>query len=126
MKTIASYPAYDVVDLEVDVLTISAEFKGLKFCVEYNGKYKQVSPNCIQYCAAEMGKTQEQVEEKIENAKKNGESIYWLNNCATSITNSKDATETLWLLKVGQIVKMAGQSLEVVHLHHEFFRLKEI
>ena len=80
MKTVATYPAFDVVDLETPVIHLSAELcndratTGVRFCTAYESRrhgtlYREVSPNCIDYYCADIYPTAEEMAAQIANAK---------------------------------------------------------
>ena len=57
---------------------------------------------------------------------KNGHELYWINNCATSITSDKRAKEVRILLKPGQKILMNGKLLEVFRKgNSEHYGLKD-
>jgi len=119
MKTIATFPAFDVIDQEADLITITAQdcdhFEGVRFCTAYESRrhgtmYREVSPNCIDYyCANDEGG----VEAAVARDKQNGGTRFWFNNCASSITSHARDKYTLFLIKEGQLVNMAGHTLKV-------------
>lgn len=119
MKTVAEFPAFDVHDLELDVINITAahcdHFDGLRFCTAYESRrygtmYREVSPNCIDYyCANDEGG----IEAAVERDRKNGGTRFWFNNCASSITSDARPRYAMILIKEGQHVTMAGHTLKV-------------
>jgi hypothetical protein len=131
MKTVYTCPAYEVIDLEIEVINMPFEVlqeRGFKWCVavesaRFGVQCKEVSPGCVAYYAQEYGSDPVAREEK---ARANKENLYWLNNCGSSLTSHQRATETRILLKAGQRVTMNGKTLEVVHIRAEFFGLKEV
>lgn len=131
MKTIAEFPAFAVVDLEAPVIHLTAEVcadnSGLRFCTAYESRrhgtmYREVSPNCVDYyCAQDEGG----IEHAIERNRKNGGERFWFNNCASSITSHARAQYTLFLIRPGQHVVMAGHTL-AVRIVGDFIRLDVI
>lgn len=119
MKTVASVPAFDVIDYEIDVINIHPEhcdhFTGLRFCIAKETKrhgtlYPEVSPNCVAYyCANDEGGA----EAAIERSKARNEPLYWFNNCGSSIVGHDRPRWTMILIKDGQHVSMAGATLKV-------------
>lgn len=131
MKTVATVPAFDVFDLENEVLTITAahcdHFDGLRFCVaketlRHGTMYPEVSPNCIAYyCANDEGGAEKAIARAIERK----EPLYWFNNCGSSITAHDRPRYAMILIKEGQKVRMAGQLLQV-RMVREYIRLDVI
>lgn len=119
MKTVATFPAFDIVDMEQDVIELSREsleqFNGLKFCVNketarHGNLYPEVRPYCVAYYAQDYN---EDPAEKEARAVKNGHELYWINNCGAMITSEKRAKGTRILLNPGQKILMNGVLLEV-------------
>lgn len=130
MKTVASFPAYDVVDFGVDVIGLPAEVvadRSFRFCVEVQGPrgvtYQEVVPGCVAYYAEKNGCNPEIM---VNGAKARGENLFWLINVGASLTAHKRAKYNLILLKAGQMVKMGETLLEVRHKRAEFFELVEL
>lgn len=119
MKVIANFPAFDVVDLETETLNITAamcdHFSGFRFCIakqtmRHGVMYPEVSPNCVAYyCADDEGGAQA----AIERAKANRHELYWFNNCASSLTSDNRPHYSMFLIKEGQKITMAGATLVV-------------
>lgn len=117
--TVATFPAFDVVDLGQEVITITAQdcesFSEVRFCTSYESRrygtmYRECSPNCVDYyCANDEGG----IEVAVERNQKNGGTRFWFNNCACSITAHDRPKYTLILIKEGQLVTMAGYTLKV-------------
>jgi hypothetical protein len=122
MKTIAQFPAYDVIDLELDVIEMSREIaNGLTFCVAYESRnhgtlHSRVHPYCADYYEREAGGGDAEVKEAIEAMEKNGHDIFWISNLATTITSSNREREAWHILRDGQKIRMAGQLLEIKKL----------
>lgn len=119
MKTVATFPAFDIIDLEQDVITITREqldnFTGLKFCVEkqtrsHGNLYPEVAPNCAAYYAQDYNECPVEAEARCD---KLGHEKYWINNCGSMITSSKQPKGIRILLKSGQKIEMNGVTLEV-------------
>jgi metal-dependent hydrolase (beta-lactamase superfamily II) len=119
MKTVATFPAFDVVDLEIDVINITAahcdHFSGMRFCISkesmrHGNLYPEVSPNCIAYyCANDEGGAEVAIARSTERK----EPLYWFNNCGSSITAHARPHYTMFLIKEGQKVRMADTLLSV-------------
>lgn len=128
MKTVADYPAMSVVDLQVDVLNIPPFYEtkfGTKFCIQYKSArygtmYSRVAPSCAAYYALENG---ENVDEVVERCKQRGDSLYWINSCASSLSNYHKPKEVWYLLKDGQKILMNGQLLKVVYVANKSCKL---
>lgn len=133
MKTVADFPAFEVVDLELDVMTIDANMLkdgGFRFCVEmkstrHGNLYPEVKPGCIAYYCEENGEA-DKTEERTARAIANGHKVYWINNCGASLTSHARAKHSRFLLKAGQKVKMNGVMLEVVAHGFDYWGFKEI
>lgn len=130
MKTIANFPAFEVVDIELDVINLTREMLegGFRFCVSketlrHGNLYPEVSPGCVAYYAE---KYNEDPAPRIAKAKSLGEELYWVNNCGSIITSSNNPQYTLYLLKPGQIVIMNGQRLGFYCVREGFYGFVEI
>jgi hypothetical protein len=118
MKIVASFPAFDIIDLEQDVITLTREqtdnFTGLKFCVAKETRidtlYPEVAPGCAAYYAQQYNECPVEAEARCD---KFGHEKYWINNCGAMITSSKQPKGTLILLVPGQKMEMNGVLLEV-------------
>lgn len=119
MKTIATFPAFDIVDLEQDIIELPRalmdSFTGLKFCVSketarHGNLYPEVRPYCAAYYAEDYNEDPVESEERCD---KLGHEKYWINNCASSITSHQRDKETRILLRPGQKIMMNGKLLEV-------------
>jgi hypothetical protein len=119
MKTVASFPAFDIIDLEQDVITITREqtdnFTGLKFCVSketlrHGNLYPEVSPNCAAYYAQDYNECPVEAEARCDRL---GHEKYWINNCGSMITSTPKAKGVRILLQPGQKIEMNGVLLEV-------------
>jgi hypothetical protein len=130
MKTIANFPAFEVVDLELPVIDMSREMLegGFRFCVSketlhHGNLYPEVAPSCVAYYAE---KYNEDPAPRIAKAKSLGEELYWVNNCGASIVSHDRPQYTLYLLKPGQIVTMNGQRLGFYMVREGYYGLVEI
>ena len=120
MKTVADFPAFTIVDVEQDVIELSREdldqFGGMKFCVtketttRHGNLYPEVRPYCVAYYAEDYNEDPVEAEAK---SKARGHELYWINNCATSITSHQRAKEIRILLRPGQKILMNGVLLQV-------------
>lgn len=117
MKTVAAFPAFDIIDLERDVITLTREqlddFTGLKFCVAKETRtdtlYPEVRPYCAAYYAQDYNECPIEAEARCD---KLGHEKYWVNNCGAMITANKKAKGIRILLKPGQKIEMNGQTFE--------------
>ncbi len=118
MKTVASFPAFDIIDLEQDVITVTREqtdnFTGLKFCVakqtRIDALYPEIAPGCAAYYAQDYNECPVEAEARCD---KLGHEKYWLNNVGAMISSTKQAKGIRILLQPGQKMEMNGQLLEV-------------
>lgn len=118
MKTVASFPAFDIIDLEHDVIVIAREqmdqFTGLKFCVAKQTRidtlYPEVRPYCAAYYAQDYNECPVEAEARCD---KFGHEKYWINNCGAMISSTPQPKGIRILLKPGQKIEMNGQLLEV-------------
>jgi len=120
MKTIADFPAVTIVDVEQDVIELSRDdldpfTTGMKFCVSkettrHGTMYPEVRPYCVAYYAQDYNEDPVAAEAKATERK---HELYWINNCATSITSHERAKETRILLRPGQKIMMNGKLLQV-------------
>lgn len=122
MKIVADFPAFDIVDLEQDVIVLEhSQLKNHlsdsseKFCVaketrRHGTLYPEVSPYCTQWYALDYNECPKAAVERCTELK---HEIYWINNCASSITSHQRAKGRRILLKPGQKVDMDGVILEV-------------
>lgn len=134
MKTVATFPAFDIIDLEQDVIVLEREqmdgFTGLKFCVSKETKrhgnlYPEVRPYCTQWYALDYNEDPVAAVERCVNLK---HEIYWINNCGAMITKEQGPKGQRILLKPGQKISMYGQLLEVFqkgNSEHYGFKLLE-
>lgn len=134
MKTVADFPAFEIVDLEIDIINLTRDvldrFTGMKFCVSketlrHGNLYPEVSPYCVAYYAQDYNEDPVASEER---EKSRGHELYWVNNCATSISSDKKAKGVRFLLKPGQKIRMNGKLLEFYQKgkNSEHYGLKEI
>jgi hypothetical protein len=119
MKTVAAFPAFDIIDLEHEVIVITREqldnFTGLKFCVaketrNHGNLYPEVAPGCAAYYAQDYNECPVEAEARCDRL---GHEKYWINNCGSMITSSKQPKGIRILLKPGQKIEMNGVLLEV-------------
>lgn len=119
MKTVATFPAFDIIDLEQDVIALTLEqvdnLTGLKFCVSketlrHGNLYPEVSPNCAAYYAQAYNECPVEAEARCDRL---GHEKYWINNCGAMITSSKQPKGIRILLKPGQKIEMNGVVLEM-------------
>lgn len=134
MKIVASFPAFDIIDLEQDVIALTLEqvdnLTGLKFCVSketrsHGNLYPEVSPNCAAYYAQAYNECPVESEARCDRL---GHEKFWLNNIGAMITSSKQPKGIRILLKPGQKMEMYGQLLEVFqkgNSDHYGFKLLE-
>lgn len=136
MKTVASFPAYDVVDLETPVIHLTAEVcndrlgSGIKFCtaretVRHGTLYTEVSPNCIDYYCADIYPTAEEMAAHIAKAAERNHERFWFNNCGTCISARATPHYTMFLIQEGQLVTMAGHTLRV-RIVGDYVRLDDV
>lgn len=120
MNVLFTCPAYDVVDLEAEVLDLKPEVcESYNFCVANDAlrggkKYDKVSVNCVAYYAPAS----------VEKAKAEGQTMHWINLCGATLTAEMRNTEMRILLKEGQRVLMAGEELVVVNKGRGFWGFK--
>ncbi|MNO96579.1 hypothetical protein D3C76_882550 [compost metagenome] len=132
MKTIADFPASTIVDLESEVIELSRddlnpETTGMKFCVaketaRHGTLYPEVRPYCVAYYAEDRNADPVEAEAK---EKARGFPLYWINNCASSLTAHSRAKVIRILLKPGQKILMNGVLLEVTDKGFGHFGLVE-
>lgn len=133
MKTIADFPAFEIVDLELNIITMTPETlnrdTGMKFCVaketiRHGTLYPGVSPSCAAYYAMSYNEDPVEAEARCDRL---GHEKYWINNCGAMITADKQAKGVRFLLKPGQKILMNGVLLEVFQKgNSEHYGLKEI
>jgi hypothetical protein len=118
MKTVAAFPAFDVIDLEQDVICIAREqmdnFTGLKFCVaketlRHGTLYPEVRPYCAAYYAQDYNECPVAAETRCDDLK---HEKYWVGNCGAMITSEKRNKGVRIFLKPGQKIEMNGVLLE--------------
>lgn len=120
MKTIADFPAFEIIDLEQDVIELTRDdldrlTTGMRFCVaketmRHGTLYPEVSPGCAAYYAMQYNEDPVAAEERCDRL---GHEKYWINNCGSMITSDKQAKGVRFLLNPGQKIRMNGVLLEV-------------
>lgn len=136
MQTLATFPAFDVVDLETPVIHLTAQVcneraeTGIRFCTAYESRrygtmYREVSPNCIDYYCADIYPTAEEMAAQIAKSAERKDPRFWFNNCGASITAHARPHYTMFLIKEGQLVTMAGHTLRV-RIVGDFIRLDDV
>lgn len=135
MKTVATYPAYDVVDVEQDVIEwpentevkMAIPFESRRHGTMYRMYRISGVAAYVRKCNAESGpEFQTDPEAAVERSKARGEPLYWISSCSVSITAWDRPKETHVLGKVGQKIRFDGKLFELVHHRDEFYNLKEI
>lgn len=127
LSIVADYPAYTVVDLGQEVITVSREtVKSLHFCFARQTRnhgilHSEYSLSGVAAYAAQYGHDEEVA---VERAKARGENLFWLNPRGCSITSHQRPKEIWIRLQPGQRIRFDGVLLEVVHLRHEFYNLE--
>lgn len=129
MKTIASFPQFDVVDLELEVINLTYDIlqsdSGFRFCVSketarHGNLYPEVSPGCCAYYARQYAEDEQAA---IDRAVKHGHELHWINNCGSMLSGSSIPHYTMYILKDGQIVNMNGNRLQVKQISREHYKL---
>lgn len=133
MKTVADFPAFEIIDLELETIAMPRDvldsFTGLKFCVaketiRHGTLYPEVSPGCAAYYAMQYNEDPVAAEERCDRL---GHEKYWINNCGAMITAEKQAKGVRFLLKPGQKILMNGKLLEVFRKgNSEHYGLKDV
>lgn len=134
MKTLASYPAMTVVDLEQDTIEIRdldcdwlnpdrrifcTEFKSVRGATLYNA----VTPGNI-WAAHERDGRADKIPEALERADRLGHEKYWFNSDAVCLSSEHGERETWHLLRDGQTVTMRGERFVIRVGHRGAVRLE--
>lgn len=134
MKTLHTFPAYDVVDLEQDLIVITAaDCDWLSpnqriFCTEYAARrgdvlFASVTPGNI-WDNYERDNRADAIPAALERAKQHGHETHWFNSDATALTSDQRARETWHLLKDGQLIEMRGARFVIRVGHRGAVRLE--
>lgn len=134
MKIVADFPAFEVMDLEADLLTLPREKldhldpQGLKFCFAKETKrhgtlYPELRPYCAAYYAQDYNEDPVAAEERCDRL---GHEKYWISDCAAVISDRKQDKGIRILIKDGQKISMNGKILQVVKLSIDRFKLVEV
>ena len=133
MKTIASYPAMTVVDLEQEIIEVrDLDCDWLNpdrriFCTEFKAVrgdtlYNAVTPGNIWAAYERDGR--DNVQDALDRADRLGHEKYWFNSDAVCLSDGKVARETWHLLRDGQIVTMRGARFVIRVGHRGAVRLE--
>src|SRR5579872_306709 len=135
MKVVADYPAYQIIDMEQDVLDWPEDTK-INMAIAYESRQYGTMYRMyyISGVAAYVRKSNNESPEEyhsdpgaaVTRAKSMGQALYWVSECSTSITAWNRPKETHILGKVWQKIRFDGKLFELVHNRAEFYSLKEI
>ena len=134
MKTIASYPAMTVVDLEqetIEILDTDCDWLNPDrrvFCTEFKAVrgdtlYNAVTPGNI-WASCERDGEADRIPAALERAEKHGHEKYWFNSDAVCLSDNPGERETWHLLRDGQIVSMRGERFVIRVGHRGAVRLE--
>lgn len=135
MKKVADFPAYEIVDLEQDIINWpeNAEFQ---MAIPYESRshgtmYRLYYVSGVAaYVRKSNAESPEQYHrdpvEAVERAKAKGEALYWIQASSVSLTAWDRPKELHVLGGAGQKIRFDGKILEVVHTRGEFYSLKEV
>ncbi|UHS65818.1 hypothetical protein Ah13B_03 [Aeromonas phage AhMtk13b] len=134
MKTIASYPAMTVVDLEQEIIEIrDIDCDWLNpdrrvFCTEFKAVrgdtlFNAVTPGNIWESHERDGRA-DRIPAALERAEQHGHEKYWFNSDAVCLSNQPGERETWHLLREGQIVTMRGARFVIRVGHRGAVRLE--
>lgn len=134
MKTIASYAAMTIVDLEQDNIEIrDLDCDRLNparriFCTEFkairgDSLFNAVTPGNI-WASYERDGRADRIPAALERADQHGHEKYWFNSDAVCLSNQPGERETWYLLRDGQIVTMRGARFVVRVGHRGAVRLE--
>ena len=134
MKTIASYAAMTIVDLEQDNIEIrDLDCDWLNpdrriFCTEFkavrgDALFNAVTPGNIWESHERDGRA-DRIPAALERADQHGHEKYWFNSDAVCLSNQPGERETWYLLRDGQIVTMRGARFVIRVGHRGAVRLE--
>lgn len=134
MKTIASYPAMTVVDLEQEIIEIrDLDCDWLNparriFCTEFKAVrgdtlFNAVTPGNIWESHERDGRA-DRIPAALERAESLGHEKYWFNSDAVCLSSEHGERETWHLLRDGQIVTMRGERFVIRVGHRGAVRLE--
>ncbi|HFQ7030066.1 TPA: hypothetical protein ACHSMM_004507 [Yersinia enterocolitica] len=126
---IATYPAYTILDLNVEIIEVSRPAaRAVDFATAFQSRNHGIMYHMhyISGVAAYAAEYNDDEAAAVARAVERGDPLFWMTRKGVSITHHDRGHELKVLLREGQKIRFDGQLLDVVKLHGDHFDLKAL